>query len=251
MDESSFDAYYRGVTLRIKFLLLAVLCLLAACGGPAERIKEREKSLASPTPTPSEREISGLFQVSGTASGGLEPYTGTLNVEPQGDLYAFRWTLVKGSRIGTAVEYSDRVAATFAPTGEGKGCSVILYKVSGDGATLDGRSANFGEQKFGLENATRTEGSSFEGKYNVTGTTADGKSYSGSLETKKQGDGYVFLWKTDHQFGGFGTWRGSYAAVSYGGPQCSFALYDISGNTLDGYWGGQKQITFGRETAKR
>jgi hypothetical protein len=244
-------AYHSYVLSRSKFLLIAVLCFLAACGGPAERIKEREKVIASPTPTPGEREISGLFQVKGTWSGGLEPYTGTLSVEPQGDLYSFRWTLPKGNRVGTAVEYSDRVAATFAPTGEGKGCGVMLYKVTGDGMKLDGRSAMFGEQKFSVENATRTEGSNFEGKYSITGTTAEGKPYSGSLEIKKQGDGYLFLWKTDHQFGGFGTWRGPFAAVSFGGPQCSFALYNISGNTLDGYWGGQKQITFGQETAKR
>ena len=202
-------------------------------------------------PTPGEREISGLFQVIGTASGGLDPYTGTLEVQPQGDLYSFRWTLPTGNRVGTGVEYGDHVAATFAATGGGKGCGVMLYKVSGDGANLSGRSAMFGDQKFAIENATRTEGTTFDGKYSVTGTTVDGHPYSGTLETKKNGDGYVFLWKTDHQFGGFGIWRGNVAAVSLGGPQCSFALYDISGNTLDGFWGGQKQITFGKETAKR
>ena len=33
-----------------------------ACGGPAKCIKEREKVIASPTPSPGEREISGLFR---------------------------------------------------------------------------------------------------------------------------------------------------------------------------------------------
>lgn len=247
------NAYHRYVTVpgKLVLLLLVVVCLLASCGGPAERIREREKAIDSPTPTPGEREISGLFQVTGTASGGLDPYTGTLTIEPQGDLYSIRWAIFTGNRVGTAVEYDDRVAATFAPTGGGKGCGVILYKVSGDGANLNGRSAIWGDKKFAIENAARTAGSNFEGKYSLTGITADGKPYSGSLEIKKQGDGYVFLWKTDKQFGGFGTWRGSYAAVSFGGPQCSFVLYDISGNTLDGYWGGQKQVTLGKETAKR
>jgi hypothetical protein len=207
--------------------------------------------LASPTPTPGEREIAGAFQITGAASGGLDPYTGALAVEPQGDLYSFRWTLSNGNRVGTAVEYGDHAAASFAPTGAGKGCGVMLYKVSGDGATLDGRIATWGDQKFGIEKATRTEGTGFDGKYSLTGTTAQGQPYSGSLEIKKQGEGYLFLYKTDHQFGAFGTWRGSVASASFGGPQCSFALYDINGNTLDGFWGGQKQITFGKETAKR
>ncbi|HEY2846810.1 MAG TPA: hypothetical protein VGI80_03270 [Pyrinomonadaceae bacterium] len=232
--------------------LIVVLTFLSiACGGPAERIKEREKAISSPTPTPGEREIAGAFQVSGTAAGRPDPYTGALAIEPQGDLYSFRWTLSTGNRVGTAVEYGDHAAASFAPTGAGKGCGVMLYKVSGDGASLDGRSAMWGEQKFAIEKGERTEGTGFEGKYSLTGTTTDGKPYSGSLEIKKQGEGYIFLWKTDHQFGGFGIWRGSVAAVSFGGPQCSFALYDISGNTLDGFWGGQKQLSFGKETAKR
>ena len=237
---------------RLIFILILAGSLFAvACDGPAERIRERAKVASSPTPTPGEREISGLFQVNGTAGGGLDPYTGTLTVEPQGDLYSFRWTLPKANRAGTGVEYEDYVAATFAATGGGKGCGVVLYKIGNNGASLSGRSAMWGDQKFAIENATRTEGTTFEGKYSVTGTTADGKPYSGSLETKKDGEGYVFLWKTDRSFGGFGIWRGNVAAVSFGGPQCSFALYDINGNTLDGFWGGQKQITFGKETAKR
>ena len=239
--------------VRQRFILVFILALglLAACGGPAERIREREKAVSSPPPTPGEREISGLFEVSGTANGGLDPYTGTLTVAPQGDLYSFRWTLPNGNRVGTGVELEDYVAATFAPTGGGKGCGVMLYKIGNNGATMTGRSAMWGDQKFAIENATRTEGATFEGKYSVTGTTAEGRPYSGSLEIKKDGDGYVFVWKTDKQLAGFGIWRGGTAAVSFGGPQCSFAVYDISGNTLDGFWGGQKQLTFGKETAKR
>src|SRR5437763_843226 len=103
---------------RAGLFLIALLSVLPiGCGGPAERIREREKGIESPTPTPGEREIAGLLQVTGTASGGLDPYTGTLTVEPQGDLYSFRWTLPKGNRVGTGVEYGDYVAATFAATG--------------------------------------------------------------------------------------------------------------------------------------
>ena len=116
---------------------------------------------------------------------------------------------------------------------------------------MSGRSADLGDQKFAIESATRTDGTSFDGKYSITGTTAEGQPYSGSLDVRKDGEGYDFTWKTDKTLSGFGTWRGSYAAVGFGGPQCSFALYDIAGNSLDGYWGGQKQITFGKESAKR
>jgi len=237
--------------LRNYCLLLLLCACLISCGGPSDRIRERANALSSPTPTPGERQISGLFEVNGSGPGGLDPYTGTLNIEPQGDLYSFRWQLPTGSRVGTGVQYDDKVAVSFAPTGGGKGCSVMIYKIATGGASMSGRAAAFGDQKFAIENVTRTEGTSFDGKYSITGTTAEGQAYSGSLDIKKDGEGYDFLWKTDKTLAGFGMWRGSFAAVGLGGPQCSFAFYDIAGNSLDGYWGGQKQIMFGKESAKR
>lgn len=233
------------------FVVILIALLLGGCGGPAERIREREKLIESPTPTPGERDIAGAYEVEGNAGGGLDPYTGSLTVEPQGDLYSFRWTLSKGTRVGTAVEYGNNTAAAFAPTGEGKGCGVMLYKI-GKGNALSGRAATFGDNKFSIESARQTDGTTFEGKYSVTGTTADGNPYSGSLEIKKDGEGYDFYWKTDKKLDGFGIWRGSVAAVGFGGPQCNFALYDITSNgSLDGFWGSSKQLSFGKETAKR
>lgn len=40
----------------------------------------------TPSPTPAEREISGVFKVSGTAAHDTEPYTGVLTVAPSGDV---------------------------------------------------------------------------------------------------------------------------------------------------------------------
>lgn len=68
-------------------LLLTAYCLLTACGGPAERMKEIEaQKTPTPSPTPAEREISGVFKVSGTAAHDTEPYTGVLTVAPSGDV---------------------------------------------------------------------------------------------------------------------------------------------------------------------
>lgn len=233
-------------------VVLAAIAVSFACGGPGERIKdiEKQEALATPTPTPGERPITGSFRIEGTASGGLDPYSGSLTVAPKGDNYEFRWATTKGTRVGTGVQIGNATAATFAPTGGGKGCGVGLYRILPDG-TLDGRITMWGEEKFAIEKAVRTEGTTFVGKYSVTGTTAEGKPYSGTLETRKDGDGYDFIWKLDKPNVGFSFWKGSVAAVSFGGPQCSFALYDILSNgSLDGDWGGQKQVTFGKETAK-
>ena len=211
---------------------------------------EAQKTPA-PTVTPTEREISGTFNVNGTAANDTEPYNGVLTVAPSGDVYSFRWTTNKGTRVGTGVQLGNTTAASYAATGGGKGCGVALYKIASDGS-IEGRVAFWGEEKFATEKATRIEGNNFPGKYSVNGKSIDGKDYAGSLTIIKDGAGYDFEWQTGKPQVGFGIWKGSYAAVSFGGRQCSFVLYDISSNgNLDGNWGGQSAVTFGKETAKR
>ncbi len=231
---------------------VSFLILFTSCGGPDERIKDIEaQKTPAASPTPTEREISGVFNVSGTAANDTEPYNGVLTVAPSGDVYEFRWALNKGTFIGTGVQLGNVTAASFAATGGGKGCGVALYKIASDGS-MEGRVAHWGEGKYGTEKATRVEGDNFPGKYDVSGRSIDGKDYAGGLTIKKDGAGYDFEWKNDKPQVGFGIWKGSYAAVSFGGRQCSFALYDITSNgSLDGSWGGQKSVTFGKETAKR
>ena len=236
-------------------LLLTAYCLLAACGGPGERMKDIEaQKTPAPTATPSEREISGVFNVSGTAANDTEPYNGVLTVAPSGDVYSFRWTTNKGTRVGTGVQLGNMTAASYAATGGGKGCGVALYKIAPDGS-MEGKIARWGEKSFDRESATRIEGQGFVGKYaiNVSSSPNEGRPFNaGVLTISKDGGGYDFEWKTDKPQVGFGIWKGSVAAASFGGPQCSFALYDIQSNgNMEGNWGGQKSVTFGTESAKR
>ena len=239
-------------------LLLFAVCLLISCGGPAERIKETAAITPTPSPTPGERDISGNFLITGAAANDIDPYTGSLSVVPKGDNYEFRWATTKGTRVGTGVQMASVTAVSFATTGAGKGCGVVLYKVDTVNGIIDGRSAEWGNKTYLSHKGTRTFGNSFPGHYKVTGKGTDGREYSDTLTITKNGEGYLLVWFPGENSSampllvGFGTWRGSYAAASFGGPQCSFALYDIQSNgSLEGTWGGQKQVTFGTETAKR
>ena len=145
----------------------------------------------------------------------------------------------------------DAVAVTCADPTDGKGCGVVLYKIAPDGS-LDGRMAKWGEFTFGTEKAVRVEGTNFDGKYTVTGVGNDGKPYQGTIDVEKNGMGHQFTWHTGTNSVGFGIWRGDRAAISFGGSQCSFALYQVmSGRSLEGRWGGQRTVAFGTETAKR
>ncbi len=242
------------VSGRLVALLFAAIALgfMASCGGgPSERIKQIAAITPTPAPPPTEREISGVFNVTGADVNGNDPYNGVLNIAPQGEVDSFRWTTTHGAHNGVGVQLGDATAASYANPGGGQRCGVALYKIASDGS-LDGRIAMWGEYKFGTEKAVRVEGTGFVGKYNISGTANDGKPYTGTLKITKDGGGYDFEWQTGKGQVGFGTWKGSIAAASFGGHQCSFALYDIKGNgNMDGYWGGQKSVTFGTESAKR
>ncbi|HQZ96833.1 MAG TPA: hypothetical protein PLP21_10990 [Pyrinomonadaceae bacterium] len=245
--------FFSTLSFRPVVLLIAITGLVfvtASCGGPAERIREKSVVQASPSPTPGEREISGVFNVEGSAENGNNPYTGVLTIQPQGDAYGFRWTTTKGTRVGTGVQIGNATAASFAATGGGQGCGVVLYKIASDGS-LTGRIGLWGEGKYATETAIRVEGRSFVGKYSVKGTSPDGKPYQGTLAIVKDGSGYDLTWSLPEPRLAFGIWKGSVAAASFGGRQCSFALYDVQSNgNLDGNWGGQAAVTFGTETAK-
>ena len=229
-----------------------------ACGGPSERIKDIEATkTSSPSPTPKEREISGAYNISGAGDHGDQPYTGLLEVTPQGNVYGFRWQLTKGTRIGTGIQMGSAVAVSSAAVAAGKGCGVVLYKIAPDGS-MEGKIGRWGEEPTGSEKVTRVKGTTFAGEYALAGTTPDGKPFKGKLTIKKDAAGYDFEWFRDYESQpdtvsvGFGIWKGSFAAAVFGGTQCGFSLYDIQSNgNLEGDWGGQKAVTFGTEAAKR
>jgi hypothetical protein len=251
----SFSRFFQFVPTALLAVIVGLIIVLgSACGGPAERIRERSTVEAIASPTPGEREISGIFNVEGSAENEKDPYSGVLTVANQGEVYGFRWTTTKGTRIGTGVQLGNAAAASFAGTGAGKGCGVILYKIASDGS-LEGRIAKWGENLVGTEKAKRIEGRTFTGEYEISGNY--GHPYKGKLTIKKDGSGYDFDWRLDDAEAGpfgrvaFGIWKGSVAAASFGGRHCSFVLYDILSNgNLEGDWGGQVAVTFGRETAK-
>ncbi len=237
-----------GRSAILHFVLVSlVIGITIGCRSPSEPV-------ARPSPTSNsnsepERAISGVYNVTGSM--GTDEYSGMLTITEQEDAYNFRWMTNKGSRIGVGIQMGNTAAVSFARTGGGDGCGIVLYKIAADG-TLSGRSARWGQYKLGAEEAVRTKGDRFIGEYSVSGTDIEGNEYKGTLAIKKNGEGYDFEWRTPKPVIGFGIWKGSHAAVSVGGTQCSFAVYDILSNgNLEGNWGGQRSVEFGTETAKQ
>ena len=233
-----------------KTALIVIIGAFAVACGPPQITTMPQSSAPSSAPPPA-RELSGDYKVPGTDAGGNPADTGALSVRNEGDGYRFRWTTTQQSHDGVGVQMGDAVGVSFARTGGGKGCGVVLYRLAPDGG-LTGRIARWGEYMFGNEQATRIDGTGFEGKYDVKGSTASGEQYTGTLKISKNGDGYLFEWKVGKPFVAFGTWQGPVAAASFGGKQSSFMLFDVEPDgDMDGHWGGQKSLSFGTETAER
>lgn len=199
---------------------------------------------SAPAPVP---DIAGKYNVIGSNPNGTG-YKGTLEVIARGDVYQFRWNA--GTQYdGVGVANSNVVAVAFASGANGKGCGVVDYNISGDGA-LDGKWGYWGVNEAGTEKATRTNGSGLEGEYDATGKNPDGKEYKAKLTVEPAGNLYRFVWSNNSD--GVGIKQGNNVAVGIGGAHCGFVAYEIrSDGTLDGIWGGYGSDKTGTEKATK
>ncbi len=235
----------------IVLLLGLTLAFAAACETGPDLSNIPKTPTPDPKAPPAEKELAGVYDIEGSNEFRLMPFTGNLTIENREKAYHFQWQTTRGKFVGTGVQMNDAVAVAWAKQADGKDCGVALYKIAPDGS-LDGRIATWGEYSFGTEKATRLAGENFDGKYAVTGTKNSGKEYKGTIDVSRKGNGYQFDWHTGVESTGFGTWRGDRAAIGFGGPQCSFTIYQVQPNgTLGGRWGSQRTLGFGFETAKK
>jgi hypothetical protein len=243
--------------------IVTSLCLLAvfglACGGSAtdsssttdSNINTDEDGVRTGDSRLSAGLIAGSYTVSGTNVDGAGNYTGELTVTPREEVLQFSWTSAAKTYEGVGVERGNTVAVAFTEGVDGKGCEVVLYTINKTGV-LHGRAGYWGVNTAEDETATRVSGTDLEGKYNVSGTNSGGGDYKGTLDVKKDGDGYAFEWNTGSVVKGFGIRQGNTASIGIGGPQCGFVSYEVKPDgTLEGKWGGQGTKSFGTEVAKK
>lgn len=197
------------------------------------------------------KDIAGEYDASGTNIDGGGNYKASLVVTPRDDVYQFSWDSAGNKYDGVGVMTDGTVAVSYTDGDNGKGCGVVMYKIGADGS-LDGKSGYWGVNSAESEKGTRKSGSGLEGSYDITGTNVEGKDYKGTLDVKKDGEGYTFNWNAGATFSGFGIKHGDKAIAGFGGKQCAFVAYEVRDDgTLDGKWGGQGNTSFGTETAKK
>jgi hypothetical protein len=218
----------------------------------ASNTTSNSASNSSTTAAPSAaKNIAGNYDATGTNIDGGGSYKASLVVTPRDDVYQFSWDSAGNKYDGVGVVTDNTVAVSYTDGPNGKGCGVVLYKIGADGS-LDGRSGYWGVNSAETEKGTRKSGSDLDGTYEIAGTNVEGKEYKGTLDIKKDGEGYAFTWNAGNTFSGFGVKQGDKAIAGFGGKQCAFVAYDIKPDgTLDGKWGGQGNKSFGTETAKK
>jgi hypothetical protein len=238
--------------------LALVIAAAAACSnssGPPVPNNAASNSTSNSQTTSStpaaKRDIAGNYDAAGTNVNGGGAYKASLVVTPRDDVYQFSWDSAGNKYDGVGVVTDNTVAVSYTEGPNGKGCGVVLYKIGADGS-LDGKSGYWGVNSAETEKGTRKSGSDLDGTYDIAGTNVEGKDYKGTLEIKKDGEGYEFRWNAGSAFSGFGIKEGDKAIAGFGGKQCAFVAYDIKPDgTLDGKWGGQGNNSFGTETAKK
>ena len=217
-------------------------------GGKTETNKNTSRSSSTTGSTSAPPDLAGKYSVVGTNPNG-SAYKGELEVIKHGDVYQFRWS-GGASYDGVGVQLGDVIAVAFTTGENGKGCGVVDYTITDDGAALDGKWGYWGTDAGGTENAKRTIGTGLIGEYDATGTNPDGKQYKVQIAVVPAGSGYKFTWSNNTE--GFGIRRGDNVAVGIGGTRCGFVSYEVkSDGTLDGVWGGYGSEKTGTERATK
>lgn len=242
-----------GVYLGFLLIVMSALACSKFSSSPEPATSEggtpSNSAAAAPAKTEtSKKDIAGTYDATGTNPDGGSVYNATLVVTPRDDVYQFSWESGGNKYDGVGVMTDNTAAVSFTDGTNGKGCGVVLYKIGTDGS-LDGRSGYWGMNSGETEKGIRKNGSGdLEGSYDITGKNVQGD-YKGTLEVRKDGEGYAFSW--DAGLTGFGIKQGDKAVVGFGGKQCAFVAYEVKPDgSLQGKWGSQGSTKFGTETAK-
>jgi hypothetical protein len=209
---------------------------------PTDGLENME--VASTPRRPDRDPFAGTWKITEAATIAGVPYDGTVDITSSGPRYQVRWRLASNTVNGLALPFGSQLCVAYG----GKDVSVIVYKVSADGA-LKGRWAysNFSaNDRDGLENVADGEAGKIEGVHAVKGLNPDGTSYQGTLTISKTGQTYQLQWeilgrlikgvaiKVDDVLFAASAYEGHFGVVSY----------TFAGSQAKGVWttGGESKL---------
>ncbi|MBE9128386.1 MULTISPECIES: CHAT domain-containing protein [unclassified Coleofasciculus] len=196
--------------------------------------------------------VEGTWNITEAKTTDGRNYTGTVTIQPIGQIYSLSWQTSAGNQLGLAFLENDRLFVAWG-SDEASGYGLGVYKIGGDG-NLDGRwtySKAGGE--IGTEIATGGRPDQIEGNYQVTGTNPGSEGqYKGNLNIRKTGDTYQLAWTVGATYRGVGIRSGDWLLVSWGqSSQFGVVDYTISGDKAKGRLAIVNQSSLGIENLVR
>ncbi|HEY9613273.1 tetratricopeptide repeat protein, partial [Allocoleopsis sp.] len=242
----------------LKSLGLVTVTLLLSLASPlqAARATSKLSSVLAQVPTPQDHKAAPNIEETWTITEGKtldgKNYTGTVAIQPIGQIYELSWQTSAGKQSGMAF-FEDGHFFVGWGTDEAAGYGVVLYKIGKDG-TLEGKwtsSQQGGE--IGTEIATGGKPNQIEGDYQVSGTNPNETGrYKGTLNIRKTGDTYQVTWSVGSSYRGVGIRSGDWLVVSWGqSDQLGVADYAISGEKASGRLARFNQSSLGVENLVR
>jgi hypothetical protein len=208
---------------------------------------------SEPSSTPAAiADITGTWNIGEARGVDGADYTGTVNIQPFGDVYRLTWDSSIGSYKGVGFLVDDHL---FVGSGtEPETYGVVVYQINPNG-TLNGQwTLPSREGQLGTEVATRSAEGGLAGTYQIQGINPGNEGgYDGTLEIQETGDTYQLTWQVaSNTYTGVGLRSGDWLAVSWGEPG-SFGIvdYTIDGDAMDGRWAVLDKAQLGVEDLAR
>lgn len=95
-----------------------------------------------------QRDVAGMYSVTGTNPGGMGEYRGDVIVVQDGEVYQVAWTIAGARYVGTGVLLGAQLSIVYAPDGQVAG--IAVYELQADG-TLQGVWTGLGGRRLGTE----------------------------------------------------------------------------------------------------
>lgn len=242
----------------LKSLSLVTVTLLLSLSSPLQAAKATSKlsNILAQVPTPQDNQATPNLEGTWTITEGKmldgRNYTGTVAIQPLGQIYELSWQTSVGKQSGIGFFEDSHFFVGWSPD-EAADYGVILYKIGKDG-TLEGKwaGAKLGGE-IGTEIATGGKPNQLEGDYQLTGTNPNGNGqYKGTLSIRKTGDTYQVTWDVGNTYRGFGIRSGDWLVVSWGqSDQLGVADYAISEDKASGRLARFNQSSLGVENLVR
>jgi hypothetical protein len=202
-----------------------------------------------------ELSLAGTYTIVGaTGPGGASTYSGTVDIDIDGELSRVRWTIPNTppqAGVGLVERAPDGDVLVVGYGAEGAGYGVVAYRV--DGGTLTGRWADSRGTAPGREELRGPDGLS--GTYQAAGTNPDGSPYAGTVEISPAGDVFTVRWRVgSSEYSGVGFRDRNLLVVGYAtvGDRVGIAAYRAANEAvLLGRWTHAGATTVGTESLRK